>query len=117
MIINFDEWGGFFDHVPPPAGAVTPAEQALGYTDGLRGFRVPCVVISPWSQRSEAPHTVFDHTSILKLIEWRFNLEPLALRDAQANNLAEVLDFTNPRLDVPATQVPPGPFAGCPAAT
>jgi phospholipase C len=46
LIINFDEWGGFFDHVPPPIVQVEPAEQALG-NDGRLGFRVPCLVISP----------------------------------------------------------------------
>jgi phospholipase C len=112
MIINFDEWGGFFDHISPPAGPVTTAEQALGYRDGLRGFRVPCVVISPWSQNNSVTRTVFDHTSILKLIEWRFGLDPLTERDAQANNLAEVLDFDNPRLDVPDLNIPAGPFGG-----
>jgi phospholipase C len=115
LIINFDEWGGFFEHVPPPAGPVTAAERALGYGDGLRGFRVPCMVISPWSQRQLVTRTVFDHTSILKLIEWRYGLEPLTDRDAQANNLAEVLDFENPRLDVPRPAVAAGPFGGaCP---
>lgn len=110
LVITFDEWGGFFDHIPPPAGAVTAAEQALGYTDGLRGFRVPCVVVSPWSQHSTVTRTVFDHTSILKLIEWRFGLDPLSLRDAQANNLAEVFDFSNAQLDVPHPNVPAGPY-------
>ena len=110
LIINFDEWGGFFEHVSPPAGQVTAAEQALGYGDGLRGFRVPCIVISPWSQHQIVTRTVFDHTSILKLIEWRFGLEPLTDRDAQANNLAEVLDFDNPRLDAPQPAVVAGPY-------
>jgi phospholipase C len=115
FIINYDEWGGFFEHVPPPVGAVTAAEQALGYTDGLRGFRVPCVVISPWSQQREAPRGVFDHTSILKMIEWRFGLQPLSVRDAQARNLARVLDFEHPRFDPVPTHVPIGPFGGaCP---
>jgi phospholipase C len=110
LVITFDEWGGFFDHIPPPAGTVTADEQALGYTDGLRGFRVPCVVVSPWSQQPTVSRTVFDHTSILKLIEWRFGLAPLTMRDAQANNLAEVLDFTSTRLDVPQPVVAAGPF-------
>jgi len=110
MIITFDEWGGFYDHIPPPPGEVTAAEQALGYSDGLRGFRVPCVVVSPWSQSSLVTRTVFDHTSILKLIEWRFGLEPLSVRDAQANNLAEVLDFASPQVEVPRPNVPRGPF-------
>jgi phospholipase C len=109
LVINFDEWGGFFEHIPPPPGSVTTAEQALGYTDGLRGFRVPCVVVSPWSQRRYLQHTVFDHTSVLKMIEWRFGLEPLSVRDAAAENLAQVLDFAHPRLDVPLPDVPPGP--------
>ena len=110
FIINYDEWGGFFEHVPPPAGPVTAAERALGYADGLRGFRVPCLLISPWSQQTDVSHTVFDHTSILKLIEWRFGLEPLSVRDAQANNLADVLDFEHPRLAVPQPNVAPGPY-------
>jgi phospholipase C len=108
--INYDEWGGFFEHVPPPPGPVTAAEQALGYTDGLRGFRVPCIVVSPWSQHGNVSHTMFDHTSILKLIEWRYGLEPLSVRDAQAHNLARVLDFEHPRYDVPQPNVPPGPY-------
>jgi len=108
--------GGFFEHVPPPAGPVTAAEQALGDTDGLRGFRVPCVVISPWSQQRRVSRQIFDHTSILKLIEWRFQLQPLSVRDAQANNLATVLDFDHPRLEVPQPTVPPGLYGGvCPA--
>jgi phospholipase C len=118
FVINYDEWGGFFDHVPPPAGAVTPREQALGYTDGLRGFRVPCLVISPWSQHGKVPSTVFDHTSVLKMIEWRFGLQPLSVRDAQANNLATVLDFQRPRYEAPQPNVPPGPYgSACPPAT
>jgi phospholipase C len=115
LVINFDEWGGFFEHIPPPAGPVTAAEQALGYGDGLRGFRVPCIVISPWSQHQTVSRTVFDHASILKLIEWRFGLAPLTARDAQANNLAEVLDFSNPRLEAPQVSVAAGPYGGaCP---
>jgi hypothetical protein len=112
LVINFDEWGGFFDHVPPPPGDVTEAERALGYTDGLRGFRVPCLVISPWSQHGRVPHAVYDHTSILKMIEWRFGLQPLSVRDAAARNLARVLDFDRPRFEVPLPTVPAGPFGG-----
>jgi phospholipase C len=118
LVINFDEWGGFFDHVPPPPGAVTDAERALGYTDGLRGFRVPCLVISPWSQMGRVPHAVFDHTSILRMIEWRFDLAPLSARDAAARNLARVLDFERPRFEAPQPNVPAGPFGGaCPVVS
>ena len=54
----------------------------------LRGFRVPCIVISPFAQRGFVAHDLFDHTSILKMIETRWSLTPLTTRDAQANNLA-----------------------------
>jgi phospholipase C len=93
LIITFDEWGGFFDHVPPPRGPVTDAERALGYTDGLLGFRIPVVLISPFARRQAVSHEVFDHTSILRLIESRWDLEPLAVRDARARSLASVLDL------------------------
>ncbi|GAB1691141.1 alkaline phosphatase family protein [Krasilnikovia sp. M28-CT-15] len=92
LVITYDEWGGFFDHVPPPVGE--DPNPALG--TGLRGFRVPCVVISPRARRGHVAHGLYDHTSILKMIEWRFGLAPLTVRDAAANNLAEVLDFDTP---------------------
>jgi phospholipase C len=117
LILTFDEWGGFFDHVPPPAGAVTDAERALGYTDGLRGFRIPVVLISPFARRRTVAHEVFDHTSILKLIETRWDLEPLSVRDAAARNLGVVLDGSEADDDeaVPQYAVPDVPAgAVCP---
>jgi phospholipase C len=115
LIINYDEWGGFFDHVPPSAASIPPADAALG-SDGLRGFRVPALVISPWSRRGFVAHELYDHTSVLKMIEWRWNLRPLTVRDASAHNLAEVLDFTQPNLEAPAFAVPEGSF-GTPCLT
>lgn len=108
MVINYDEWGGFFDHVAPPRGPIPPADAALG-SDGLLGFRTPALVISPWSPRGRVAHGVFDHTSVLKMIEWRWNLRPLTVRDATANNLAETLDFTRYNLSAPRFAVPPPP--------
>jgi phospholipase C len=100
LIINFDEWGGFFDHVPPPlAQDVDPR-----YT--LRGFRVPCLVISPYARRRYVAHGIYDHTSILKMIEWRWNLQPLSVRDAKANNIANVLDFKHRNLTAPRITAP-----------
>jgi len=117
LIINFDEWGGFFEHVPPQRTQIPPADAALG-SDGLRGFRVPALVISPWSRLHTVAHGIYDHTSVLKMIEWRWNLRPLTVRDANANNLAEVLDFNRPNLTAPTFDVPAGPFGGlCPGAT
>jgi phospholipase C len=95
LIINFDEWGGFFDHVPPPFGDVTAAERQLG-NNGQLGFRVPCMIISPWAKRATVNHMQFDHTSVLKLIENRWGLPALAVRDAEANDLTNVLDFVDP---------------------
>lgn len=101
LVINYDEWGGFFDHVPPPlAPDVNPDYQ-------LRGFRVPCLLISPFARRGYVSHDVYDHTSILKMIEWRWDLQPLSVRDANAKNLADALDLTTSDLSAPDFAVPP----------
>ena len=42
LVINYDEWGGFFDHVPPPTRPAAAADAAAGNADGRLGFRVPC---------------------------------------------------------------------------
>ena len=100
LVITFDEWGGFFDHVPPPEAQ--DADPGLK----LRGFRVPCVVVSPFARRRHVAHMVFDHTSILRMIEWRWGLRPLSVRDRSTNNLAAVLDFSKRRLAAPRYHVP-----------
>jgi len=118
LVINYDEWGGFFDHVTPAIardadGRVVEkrAEGGNGIDNGLRGFRVPCLVISPWSHSGRVVSQTFDHTSVLRMIEWRFGLPPLTFRDANANNLAAALDFASPpNLAPPTFSVPPGPF-------
>ena len=112
LVINYDEWGGFFEHVPPPTAPVPPADRAAGDEEGLLGFRVPCILVSPFARRKYVDHTVFDHTSVLKLIEWRWGLEPLTVRDATANNLVEALDFRQPPRIPRQYLVPPGPFGG-----
>ena len=118
LVITFDEWGGFFDHVPPPLAPIPPASAAAGDKDGRLGFRVPCVVISPYARRSFIAHGQYDHTSILKMIEWRFGLPPLSVRDQTAGNLADVLDFSTPNVAAPAFNVPTGPFSpACPPAS
>jgi phospholipase C len=111
LIITFDEWGGFFDHVAPPLGPIPIADAAVG-SDGRLGFRVPAIIISPFARRHSLGRRAFDHTSVLKLIEWRWNLAPLTVRDASANNLAAILDFDQVDLAAPAFNVPKGPFGG-----
>src|SRR5205807_2700438 len=82
FIVNFDEWGGFFEHVAPPratAGNQVDTDIVDGKT--LLGFRVPTVIASPFAKggpsNPQVNHLVFDHTSVLKLIEWRWRLMPL----------------------------------------
>ena len=97
LVVNFDEWGGFYDHVPPPTAAIPPATVAAGDVDGRLGFRVPALLVSPWARKRVVSHRQYDHTSILRLIEWNWNLAPLTVRDATANNLADELDFAHHR--------------------
>jgi phospholipase C len=82
IIITWDDYGGFYDHVPPP--------QVDRY--GM-GPRVPALVISPYARPGFVCHTQLDFTSPLKLIERRFDLKPLTERDANANDMLDCFDF------------------------
>jgi phospholipase C len=115
LFINFDEWGGFFDHVPPSLAPIPPATRAAGDADGRRGFRTPALLVSPFARRAQTSHTQYDHTSVLRTIEWRWRLQPLTVRDATAHNLARELDLAHPRLDAPTYSVPTVIGAVCPA--
>ena len=99
LVITYDEWGGFFDHVRPPILPDDPPSG--GFDHGQAGFRVPGFVLSPFARRGAVDHHVVDHTSILKMVEWRWGLKPLAPRDRAAYNLARSLDFSRPRKGVP----------------
>ncbi len=81
IIITYDENGGRWDHVSPPR------VDRWG-----PGMRVPTLVISPFSKRRYVDHTYYDTTSIMKLIERRWGLAPLGLRDAAANDLSNAFD-------------------------
>jgi phospholipase C len=96
IFLTWDDWGGFYDHVPPPQ------VDQYGY-----GFRVPLLVISPYAKQGYVDNTQGDFTSILKFIETDFGLPSLAPRDANANDLYGAFDFSQtPR----APLVLPGPF-------
>ena len=121
FIVNFDEWGGFFEHVAPPRA--TAANQVDTDTvDGktLLGFRVPTVIASPFTKgipsNPAVNSMVFDHTSVLKLIAWRWGLAPLTPRDASSgiSNLANALNFANPDATVPTLPVPSAPLIAAP---
>jgi phospholipase C len=96
LIWLYDEHGGYYDHVEPPV-AVEPDEHLPDDGGPWRydrfGFRVPAVVISPYAKPDYVSHVVHDHTSILKLIETKWNLPPLTRRDAQADDLLDFLDL------------------------
>lgn len=82
IIVTWDDFGGFYDHVPPPQ------VDKYGY-----GPRVPALVISPWAKPGYISHVHYDFTSPLKLIEDHFGLKPLASRDQDANNMLDCFDF------------------------
>jgi phospholipase C len=122
FIVTFDEWGGFFDHVAPQR-VVAPNNVDPDEINGnvLLGFRLPTIVASPWTRNTNTSspvvnHTLFDHTSILKLIEWRWGLSPLTARDASSEigNLATALNFAQPNARVPSLPQPaPPPSSPC----
>jgi len=101
LVITYDEWGGFFDHAKPrQAPDVDP-------THSLRGFRVPTFVISPMAVRGMVDHYLYDHTSILAMIEWRHGLAPMTPRDQHARNIVTCLRLREPpNLDAPQYVVP-----------
>ena len=82
IVITWDDWGGFYDHVPPP--------QVDKY--GL-GFRVPTLVISPWVKPHYIDHTQYEFGSLLKFAETVFNLPSLGTRDVGANDMMGMFDF------------------------
>ena len=99
FVLNFDEHGGFFDHVPPPACQDDTVLAGTGPFPDLKrlGFRVPAIAMGPFAPRKIEKAGPYEHCSILRMIEWRWNLAPLTLRDRTAKNLAEALDFFHAR--------------------
>jgi phospholipase C len=113
LVLNYDEWGGFFDHVPPPR-ALAPNYTDTDLVDGkaLLGCRCPCIVASPWTvgtpSNPTVDHTVFDHTSVLKMIESVFNVKPLAAREKSSDvgNLLAVINVSNSPHSAPVLPQP-----------
>jgi phospholipase C len=112
FVLTYDEHGGCYDHVPPPWGAVPPDSTIGEYGFGFDRFgpRVPTVLISPLIEagtvfRVPDGSVPFDHTSVLKTIEQRWNLPALTARDAAAPSVADVLTLAEPRTDDVLAQV------------
>jgi phospholipase C len=103
IVITQDDYGGFYDHVPPP--------QIDEYGEG---FRVPTLVLSPWAKHGFIDHTMYEFGSMLKLAEVNFNLPTLGARDVKANDMMNSFDFNQPPqspLIEPTDFVGPAPVA------
>jgi len=118
LVWTFDEHGGYYDHVPPPA-AIPPDSIAPlvptgepTYTGFARyGFRVPAAVISPFSIPNYVSSVVHDHTSVLAMVERKWNLPALTYRDANANDLTDLIDLSSPPSFLePPVLAAPAPF-------
>ena len=83
IVLTWDDFGGFYDHVPPP------------HVDlyGL-GARVPALIISPWAKRGAIDHDTMEFASVLRFIETVFDLPPLTARDAAADDMLSAFDFS-----------------------
>lgn len=82
VFITWDDYGGFYDHVPPPQ------LDAFGL-----GMRVPCLVIGPYAKKGVVDHTTLEHSSILKFCETVYGLPAMTNRDAQSADFSEAFDF------------------------
>jgi phospholipase C len=112
VFVTYDEHGGFYDHVPPPK-ACPPDDLAplqggdLGSFDHY-GVRVPVYVVSPYAKKGHVSHVVHDHSSIVRFIETRFKLPALTRRDANADAMLDLFDFSAPP-DLTPLALPPRP--------
>jgi phospholipase C len=98
IIVVWDDWGGWYDHVPPPQ---------LDY-DGL-GIRVPAIIISPYAQRGKVLHAQYQFGSILHFAEDVFGLASLGARDASSTSLTGAFDFTQKPIKFKPLPVPEDP--------
>ncbi len=125
LIITYDEHGGYYDHVPPPPALapdlIPPLPQpGESFYEGFTryGFRVPSIVVSPYAKRDYVSHLVYDHTSILALLQRKWNLPALTWRDANANDLTDFLDLDALRYGSPTfPTLPDLPASGLTSAT
>ncbi|MFJ9709089.1 phosphocholine-specific phospholipase C [Streptomyces sp. NPDC101234] len=116
LFLNYDENDGYFDHVPPPAPPAGTAGEFLNGVPYGFGFRVPMIVVSPWTRGGWVSSEVFEHTSVLRFLEtWTAALGTPAKcpnisdwRRRVSGDLTGVFDFANPvhgAVPLPATSV------------
>lgn len=124
LIFTYDEAGGFYDHVPPapavpPDAMVFPTDLKTSPPDiclndttdpicgfNYTGYRLPLIVVSPFTKKNYVSHTVMDYTAILKFLETRFSLPTLTARDAAQPDMTEFFDFANVPWATPPSNVP-----------
>jgi phospholipase C len=122
FVLTYDEHGGFYDHVKPPVVRDDRVSSNDEKNFGQLGFRVPTALASPYAPRNYVDHNLYDHTSILRFLEWRFLGAPpqgpgkqtdrwfLTKRDRHTNNFGASLRSGNPDpevdIDTPAALIP-----------
>jgi phospholipase C len=103
LIVLYDEHGGFYDHVPPPAAVPPDGHSLPNFSFDRLGVRVPALLVSPWVERGIIK-TEFDHTSLLKYLTEKWGLGPLTERVARAQSFGPAINTTGqPRMDTPAS--------------
>ena len=115
LFINYDEWGGFFDHVEPRFVPDQRRSRRLSEDFGMTGFRCPGVAVSPYARGGRVSHMTVTHESILKLVSYRFGLGYLNRRHRYASNIGRSLDFGRRNFDPPPLPDPEA-IAGVPCA-
>jgi phospholipase C len=103
IIVTWDDWGGFYDHVPPPQVLVNCSQWGCGY---VYGFRVPLIVISPYAKAGYISHVNHDFGSILKFIEETYGLGSLGYADVPADDLADCFNFNQNPLEFQTIAAP-----------
>jgi phospholipase C len=95
LVVTYDEWGGFWDHVDPPRlpdDRGTPRDPGGEFDFGQLGFRIPSSIMSPWTRtpdgrKSRVDHTVYEHSSFLRFVSENWGLPHLTARDRATNSL------------------------------
>jgi phospholipase C len=103
IIVTWDDWGRFYDHVPPPEVLENCSQWGCGY---VYGFRVPLIVISPYARVGYISHVNHDFGSILKFIEQVYGLGSLGYADAPADNLSDCFNFSQTPLQFQKVAAP-----------
>lgn len=104
LVVLYDEHGGFYDHVAPPAAVPTGSKgRKTGFMFDRLGPRVPAVVVSPLIPRNRIDHRQYEHSSIISTLIDLFELDPLTKRSSASSGLKHLATLTTPRTDAPMT--------------